>query len=140
MISDKILYDYAMSFVGLPYRWGGDDPMDGFDCSGLVIEILKSAGLLPAVYDNTAQGLYREFMDEALELSEAEFGALCFFGENLKRITHVGFALDYFRMLEAGGGNSLTKSDRIASDQNAFVRIRPIANRKDLLLVLHPNP
>jgi len=28
------------------YLWGGDDPLAGFDCSGFVIEILKSVGIL----------------------------------------------------------------------------------------------
>ena len=35
----------ALAYLGTPYVWGGDDP-SGFDCSGFVIECLKSAGLL----------------------------------------------------------------------------------------------
>ncbi|MFC1535727.1 NlpC/P60 family protein, partial [Candidatus Neomarinimicrobiota bacterium] len=42
----KIASSIAFHFVGLPYLWGGDDAVAGYDCSGLVIEILKSVGLL----------------------------------------------------------------------------------------------
>lgn len=135
---DQALYDYAMSFVGRPYMWGGDDPMEGFDCSGLVIELLKSVDLLPRVFDTTSQGLYDHFFSSSLELKVPRFGALCFYGRSLKRITHVGMAIDSFRLIEAGGGNSLTRSEKKASEQNAFVRIRPINSRRDLVAILMP--
>ncbi|PAX94711.1 NlpC/P60 family protein 2, partial [Bordetella pertussis] len=32
--------------IGTPYSWGGDDPADGFDCSGLVLFVYRhTAGL-----------------------------------------------------------------------------------------------
>ena len=39
-------YKLAWKYIGKFYKWGGDDP-SGFDCSGFVIEILKSVGILP---------------------------------------------------------------------------------------------
>lgn len=50
----------ALSYLGTPYIWGGDDP-SGFDCSGFVIECLKSVGLLSEKEDYTADGLYHLF-------------------------------------------------------------------------------
>lgn len=47
---------YAERFIGRPYVWGGDDPMAGFDCSGLVIEAGMAVGLYTE--DDTARGLY----------------------------------------------------------------------------------
>jgi cell wall-associated NlpC family hydrolase len=38
---------YAISLVGTPYRWGGNTPESGFDCSGLIGHVYKSrAGVL----------------------------------------------------------------------------------------------
>ena len=138
MLKDPLLYDYAMSHVGLPYRWGGDDPIKGFDCSGLVIELLQSVGVLPNRYDATAQSLYLDLEAESETLKKPTFGALLFFGEGLRDISHVGFAMDEFRMLEAGGGGSKTTSQDAAADQNAYIRVRPIKIRKDLVAILLP--
>jgi cell wall-associated NlpC family hydrolase len=33
----------ALSFLGVPYRRGGEDPARGFDCSGLVRNVIRSA-------------------------------------------------------------------------------------------------
>ena len=129
-----ILYDYAMRFVGLPYRWGGDDSVDGFDCSGLVLELLKSADCYPAGSDTTASGLYDLFA--GLSAAEPRFGSLAFFGST--KVTHVGFCLNTTQMLEAGGGGSKTLTEADAAAQNAFIRVRPIKSRKDLVGFRHP--
>ncbi len=122
-----VLYDYAMRLVGLPYRWGGDDTVDGFDCSGLVQELLKSVGVLQGTADHTAAGLAGLFP----EIIEPDFGALVFFGSG--SISHVGFCLNSLLMLEAGGGGSKTLTKADAAAQNAYVRVRPIRGRQNLV-------
>jgi cell wall-associated NlpC family hydrolase len=131
-----LLKAYALQFVGLPYRWGGDDPMDGFDCSGLVQEVLQAAGIDPPG-DQTAHGLYTYFKTMGLR-SGRELGALAFYGSR-EKITHVGFCLDSRSMLEAGGGGSKTTSLEGAAKQNAYIRIRPIEGRKDLVTCIVPD-
>lgn len=135
----ELLKQYAISLVGTPYRWGGDDPLAGFDCSGLVIELLQSKGLLPHGYDNTAQGLYNHFTKEGMSLgSFPGLGSLVFYGKSTEKITHIGFMLDNYRMLEAGGGRSTTTTVEDAIRHNAFVRIRPINFRADLVAIVSP--
>lgn len=35
----------AKSFIGIPYKWGGDSPNEGFDCSGLTMTVYQLNGL-----------------------------------------------------------------------------------------------
>ncbi|MDD5426576.1 MAG: NlpC/P60 family protein, partial [candidate division Zixibacteria bacterium] len=65
----------ALAYLGTPYIWGGDDP-SGFDCSGFVIECLKSAGILEEAEDYSADGLMRRY--EAYVINKPCEGALLF--------------------------------------------------------------
>lgn len=132
----ELMIDYAKRFIGLPYRWGGDDPMSGYDCSGLLIECLSSIGHAPP-HDMNAQGLYNYFKPIAAD-NVLGAGALCFYGQATDKISHVALMIDLGFVLEAGGGNSKTTSLDQAIKQNAFIRVRPFDNRKDLLAILMP--
>lgn len=138
MLPYTVLYDYAMKMVGLPYRWGGNDTIEGFDCSGLAIELLQAAGAFPRGQDTTAEGLRRNHVTELPDNALPRFGDLVFFGSG--KATHVGFCLNNHQMIEAGGGGSTTQTEQDAADQNAYVRIRPIYTwRNDVLSVGRPN-
>jgi cell wall-associated NlpC family hydrolase len=130
----NFLIQYALSFIGVPYKWGGENPISGFDCSGLVQELLKSVGMDP-LGDQTAQGLYNAFSHCPKELGQ---GALCFYGESLSKITHVAFMIDSSRVIEAGGGGSKTNTKEDAALAGAFVRLRPFKHRKDFVGAVKP--
>ena len=78
------LYDFALSFWGRSYIWGGDGSADyegGVDCSGLLQLILETARLDPPG-DQTADSLYRHFLEEGRgTLNHGGLGALVFYGE-----------------------------------------------------------
>lgn len=40
-----VALNYALAQVGTPYRYGGDNPATGFDCSGLMLAAYASAGI-----------------------------------------------------------------------------------------------
>jgi peptidoglycan DL-endopeptidase CwlS len=132
----EMLYDYAIKHLGIPYRWGGNDPLAGLDCSGFVLELLKAFGIVEGAFDTNAQGIYDQF--KANLVPDPFFGCLVFFGQNSQVITHVGFALSDKLMIEAGGGNNTVTTLAAAIQQRAWIRIRPIARRKDLVAVIEP--
>lgn len=135
----ELLKQYALSFLGVPYRWGGENPITGVDCSGLVQELLISAGAHPDPHhDFTAQALYSYFEKHGAFPGLCTLGALAFYGKSRDQISHVAFCLDSSRVIEAGGGNHLTLTKDDAAAQNAFVRIRPVDHRADLVAVIKP--
>lgn len=127
---------YALSFLGAPYKWGGQGP-EGVDCSGLAVLVLQSEGRLPNIFDANSQGLYDYFMiNKAYETSKPKPGCLAFYGKSLKQITHVAICLSETQIIEAAGGNSTTLTREDAAKRNAHVRIRPIHYRKDLVAII----
>lgn len=133
----------AMSYLGTPYRWGGDDPMEGFDCSGYMIELLAAVGVVPLGYDGTAQALYDRWPERRVDTPKK--GCLVFFGVTADKITHVEYCLGRRLSIGASGGGSRTTTLADAIRQNAYVRVRPFVTRApigyvDPFLGFHPIP
>jgi hypothetical protein len=140
----KVATELAMSFLGLPYLWGGDDPVAGFDCSGMCIELCKAVDLLPRRGDWTAAGLWKHFADNhgcaVSTATQIDEGCLVFWHakDDLKRIIHVEYALNSELCIGASGGGSRTQSRADAIKQNAYIKIRPIHSRKGIYGVVDP--
>lgn len=133
--NEEILYDYAMSFLLVPYKYGGQNCLTGLDCSQLIIEIAAAAGL-PPHRDMTAQELYRYYSDFGSETKVPSFGTLSFYGKSITTISHIGFCLNEKFMINAAGGGPLTRTLEDAQQQSAFVKIRSILYRGDLVSLL----
>lgn len=138
----EFMLEYATKFIGVPYSWGGESPVRGFDCSGFVQECLRVIGMDPPD-DQTAHDLMLHFKKYGDVLEKPLRGALLFFGKpNIGSVSglmsHVAIAIDDKHMIEAGGGNANTKTLDDAHFQKAFIRIRPISTRNDLRLIVMP--
>jgi len=129
----------ARQSLGVPYQWGMDDLELGVDCSGFVRLILQKFQLLPPG-DYSSQTLYDHFSGKKCIVDSDQIKPACllFFGRANKRISHVAFAIDEDRMIEAGGGNSKTTTYAAALDRDACVRIARIGRRYDLVAIADP--
>ena len=82
----------ADQFLGIPYRWGGADPLTGFDCSGLTMYVYAQLGIqLPHYAADQWNGLPH------VDASQLEPGDLVFFEPRSNGPGHVG--------IFAGGDN-----------------------------------
>ncbi|MBR4941129.1 MAG: SH3 domain-containing protein [Clostridia bacterium] len=77
------IVEYAMSFLGVPYRYGGADPSTGFDCSGLTQYVYNHFG-----YTICRTTQYKEGVP--VERDELLPGDLVFFNTTGYGIGHVG--------------------------------------------------
>ncbi len=134
----QLLKTYAVGFIGTPYHFGGDNPVSGFDCSGLVSELCRASGLLPWNARLNAQQLFDRFKGLYRGADFPALGDLVFYGADEKTITHTAFCLDAYSILEAGGGDEKTINLSVAAEQDAFVRVRPYNYRKFAPLILRP--
>lgn len=75
----------AERFVGIPYRWGGDNVVDGMDCSGFVRAVYNLCGLsIP----RTSRDQFKA--GDSVIKDELKDGDLIFFGSSADKISHVG--------------------------------------------------
>ena len=126
---------YLKKFLLTPYLWGGDD-FSGFDCSGLVIEVLQGVGTLPHGSDFTADQLYKRFEPSGIT-GQLRRGCLVFWFRNNKA-THVEMLIDRKRTIGASGGGSATTTKDDAIRDNAFVKMRPIDYRGKSYKIVDP--
>lgn len=82
----------ALRALGIPYRWGGESPTSGFDCSGLVRWAYRGVGVdLP----HSSYALYGE--GRRIPRARMRTGDLLFF----EGLGHVGLYLGRGRMVHA---------------------------------------
>ena len=124
-IQRKLVQRIAFHYLGTFYIWGGDDP-SGFDCSGFVIECLKSVGALPRKGDWTANVLSKKHVS----IINPEGGDLVFwYNKSKSKIIHVEICIGKGLSIGASGGGSKTRTIANAMRNNAFIKVRPIASR-----------
>ncbi len=87
----------ALTYLGINYRFGGDTPTRGFDCSGLVkYAAEKSLGLkLPRRSAEMAR------LGESVKRNDLERGDLVFFNTRGQRFSHVGIYLGEGKFVHA---------------------------------------
>lgn len=106
-----IIAKTAERFVGIPYKWGGNNVVEGMDCSGFVKAVYNLCGInLPRTANE--QFLQGEYVRKD-DLSE---GDLVFFGSSNNHITHVGIYVGNGYMVHAPKRGDVIKRASIDSD------------------------
>lgn len=99
----------ALSLIGTPYRWGGDDPERGLDCSGLVSHVFRqvTGRALPHNASRIA-ALARD-----VPRAELAPGDLVFFDTLGAPYSHMGIYLGENRFLHAPSRGGQVRADKL---------------------------
>jgi cell wall-associated NlpC family hydrolase len=93
--------------------WGGESPLSGFDCSGLVQYVYREVGIsLPRVAQNQ--------FDAGPPVptgTTVEPGDLVFFGSGPDDVSHVGMYVGDGLMVDAPHTGAVVRFDRIAGSE-----------------------
>lgn len=98
----------ALSLVGTPYRYGGNTPEAGFDCSGLVAYVYRD--VLDRALPRTSADLAR--VGPALAPLQMAAGDLVVFGP-AGRVNHVGIYVGEGRFVHAPSSGGTVRLDRV---------------------------
>ncbi len=112
----------AKSFLGIPYKWGGSNPNDGFDCSGLTMAVYQLNGL------NIPRTSRQQFnVGEYIRPKHLKKGDLVFFATSGgKKVSHVGIYTGNNSFIHAP---SKGKKIRVTSLNNKYFKKRYIGAR-----------
>ena len=99
----------AISLVGTPYRWGGNTPESGFDCSGLVNYVYRDVLALDLPRSTRALSQYQ---GDRIKPERLAPGDLVFFG-NADGVNHVGIYVGEGRFVHAPTSGGTVRLDHL---------------------------
>jgi cell wall-associated NlpC family hydrolase len=98
----------ALALVGTPYRYGGNNPSAGFDCSGLVGYVYREAAAVQLPRST------REIADvraKKLKRDQLRSGDLVLFGKG--RVDHIGIYVGEGRFVHAPSTGGTVRLDHL---------------------------
>lgn len=101
---------YALGLVGTPYRWGGNTPESGFDCSGLIAHVYRHAAGVAS--PRSTAGLQDWGGDVPLQALRS--GDLVLFGA-ARRVTHAGIFVGNDRFVHAPSTGGQVRLERMSA-------------------------
>jgi cell wall-associated NlpC family hydrolase len=129
MDSDTDMNDvavYALSLSDTPYRYGGNTPESGFDCSGFVRHVFKHT--LNMSLPRTSHEISR--LGEAQKSTRLQPGDLVFYNTLRKSYSHVGIYLGEGKFVHSPRAGSSVRVENMneeywTSRYNGARRLRP---------------
>lgn len=101
----------GLTYIGVPYRWGGASPLTGMDCSGLVQVVYRNAvgiNLPRTAIEQATQG-------SRVSLRDLRPGDLVFFNTIGQNISHVGIYVGNGKFLNAPSTGKFVRIDKLYS-------------------------
>lgn len=99
----------AISLVGTPYRYGGNTPAGGFDCSGLIGYVFRQAAALSL--PRTTREL-QAMRGRDVRRAQLASGDLVFFGSR-GRVNHAGIYVGEGRFVHAPSSGGTVRLDAL---------------------------
>lgn len=100
----------AMALVGTPYKWGGNTPSGGFDCSGLVDYIYRQSARI--ALPRTSHAMAAGDGQKVRRMTQLASGDLVFFDIG-GQISHVGVYVGKGRFVHAPNSGGTVRLDDI---------------------------
>lgn len=120
-VSPTDILQTALGFRGVPYRYGGEDPRTGFDCSGFVRFVMAQHQLtLPRTTAEQFQ------IGRRVSAREVKAGDLVFFSTVAPGASHVGLAISKDEFVHAPATSGVVRVERFEWSywQSRFVGAR----------------
>ena len=115
----------ARQYIGVPYKWGGESPRSGFDCSGFTIVVYQLNGL-----DLPRSSRQQWKTGRPVKRNQLSKGDLVFFATaGGKRVSHVGIYQGGGKFLHAPGRGQKIKSAHLS---DSYFRTRYLGARSYL--------
>jgi cell wall-associated NlpC family hydrolase len=116
----------AVSLIGTPYRWGGNTPQSGFDCSGLVVYVVKNTRQKTLPRTSSEMGKY----GKSLQAESPAPGDLVFFTTLGDTHSNVGIYVGAGRFVHAPSTGGTVRIDEIKNPYWAsrFTEARRVIN------------
>lgn len=104
--ADGLLYNELVTWLGVPYKYGGND-RSGVDCSGFTVAVYKK------VYGISLERQSERIFNQCQKRSkkEAKPGDLVFFKINSEKVSHVGIIVQESRFIHASSSKGVTLSN-----------------------------
>ena len=129
---------HAMGFLGVPYKWGGNEAETGLDCSGFVRAVYQqiTGVVLPRTSDKQAAATH------SIDPQELAPGDLVFFNTMQQAFSHVGIYIGGGRFVHAPRTGARIKLEQLSGTywRQRFDGARRVALAGEAATGLSPSP